>query len=186
MQSIILSQASIIKSFPSYALICINIARKWEKLHFAVILFIKITENRECCQNASVDICAKYYIYNKSKMKHTLTLRFAIAFTAILLSLSLNAAVAGTPATDSGELKLNQTIAYSTPVVQVSFNGNDGETGFFQVLDASGVVIRQIETVELIKSPSYFTIDISEFHEGTYTFLIKTKTKTYTSNITIK
>ncbi len=123
---------------------------------------------------------------NKTKMKHTLTLRFVVAFTAILLSLSLNAAVAGTPTTDSGELKLNQTIAYSTPVVQVSFNGNDGETGFFQVLDASGVVIRQIETVELIKAPSYFTIDISEFHEGTYTFLIKTHTKTYTSTLTIK
>lgn len=117
-------------------------------------------------------------------MKQRSTLAYAVAFTALFLSLSLQAAT--TTITNDPELRLEYTMNYSTPVVRMSFDGNDGDKGFLQVLNKDGVVMRQVEEVELINSPYYFTLDVSELPAGTYTFSLKTASKTYTSAVTIK
>jgi len=118
-------------------------------------------------------------------MRKKITLQLASAVMILLFSVSLQAANKSFGTPDNAEIKLNATLAYGTKVVQVSFNGNDGDTGFFQILNKDGVVMRQMDQVELIKSPSYFTIDASELPAGDYTFLIKTAAKTYTSTIAI-
>lgn len=83
-------------------------------------------------------------------------------------------------------LKLNLTTSYNVKVVQVSFDGNDGEKGLLQIKEtALTIVVLEIEE-ELIKSPNYFTINVSEFPLGDYTFIIKTQKNTYASTITIK
>jgi len=126
-------------------------------------------------------------------MKNKITLRSIISFAILFLSLnfqSLASVFRNTSSpfsdTDNNLLKLNLATSYGVKVVQVSFDGNDGDKGFFQVKNKDGVVIRQIDEVELIKSPSYFSVDVSDYASGDYTFTIKTANNTYSSTITIK
>ena len=70
--------------------------------------------------------------------------------------------------------------------MQVSFNGDDSDTGSFTIKNAEGVIVKQIDTVELVKAPYYFTVDVSGFSAGDYTFSVKTTKQTYTSSISIK
>lgn len=88
--------------------------------------------------------------------------------------------------TIQNELKLNYTIAYNLEVVQISFDGKENNEGSLQIRDKNNRIILFTESVELIPSPNYFTVDVSEFEEGSYTFEIKTKTSLYTSTIYIK
>src|SRR6218665_1097875 len=117
-------------------------------------------------------------------MKHKFTLRLFFVLTALLFSAQVNAQPA--VATGDKEIALNLTTVYSVKVVQVSFNGNDGDNAAFDVVNAEGFVVKHMDTVELIKSPSYFTVDVSDLKKGNYTLFIKTAKKTYTSTISIK
>lgn len=117
-------------------------------------------------------------------MKKRSTLTFVFAFTALFLSLSLRAAT--TTITNDPELKAVFTMNYEEPVVRVSFDGNDGANAFFRMISKEGVVMVQIDQVELIKSPNYFTVNVTEIPAGTYTVWLKTAAKEYTSTVTIK
>lgn len=108
-----------------------------------------------------------------------------IALTALMSVFSFQAK-AQTTSDKNNPLILNLTTSYTTKVVQVSLDANDGDTGSLQITNADGVVVQQLELVELIKSPYYFTINVSDFKEGDYTFQLKGKTKTYTSTLHIK
>lgn len=108
-----------------------------------------------------------------------------IALTAMMSTLCVHMN-AQTASNQANPLILNLTISYNTKVVQVSVDAADGENGSFQITNAEGVVVQQMDVVELVKSPYYFTINVSDFKEGDYTFQIKGKTKTYTSTLHIK
>lgn len=120
-------------------------------------------------------------------MKKKLALQLLFCFIAILLSHSINASDKYSFPTNGDEIKLNVTTAYSTKVVQISFDGNDGEKGLFQIFDSEGTIVFQMEEAELIKSPSYFTIEVADFKSknGNYKFVITTKNKTYSTVINL-
>lgn len=119
-------------------------------------------------------------------MTNKLLQRLASVLFILFISANAHALNHKLPGSNDQELKLNLTVSYTIKVVQVSLDATDGDTGSFQITDKNGTVVKQMEIVELIKSPNYFTIDVNDFPEGDYTFQLIGKTKTFTSSLHIK
>ncbi|MBK6835665.1 MAG: hypothetical protein IPG89_15865 [Bacteroidetes bacterium] len=85
---------------------------------------------------------------------------------------------------DEITLKLGDN--YGTKVVLVSFNGIDDYIGELTITDKNNRVVQYVEVFEIVSSPNHSTINVSEFASGEYTFVLKTKIRSYSSKITIQ
>jgi hypothetical protein len=83
-------------------------------------------------------------------------------------------------------LLLKLTDSYDQKVVQVSFDGVDASTGQLEITNSAGRVMLLMETFEIVKTPHYATINVSEFPGGDYTFTLKTKIRSYSTTITVQ
>ncbi len=70
-------------------------------------------------------------------------------------------------------------------LLRVSFNGNEGNDGTLTVFNAQNVQVIE-SNFELIKSPFYATVDVSNLQAGTYTIKLVTAEREHTSTITIQ
>lgn len=93
---------------------------------------------------------------------------------------------ANTKPDNDKELILKIADNYGTKVVYVSFDGVDDYIGELTITDKNNRVVQYIEVFEIINYPNYATINISEFSTGEYTFVLKTKIRSYSSIITIQ
>ncbi len=84
------------------------------------------------------------------------------------------------------ELILKIADNYGTKVVHVSFDGVDDYIGELTITDKNNRVVKFIEVFEIVSSPNHSTINVSEFASGEYTFVLKTKIRSYSSKITIQ
>ena len=95
-------------------------------------------------------------------------------------------ASANTKPDNDKELILKIADNYGTKVVHVSFDGVDDYIGELTIMDKNNRVVQFIEVFEIISYPNYGTINVSEFSSGEYTFVLKTKIRSYSSIITIQ
>ncbi len=75
---------------------------------------------------------------------------------------------------------------YGTKVVQVSFDGVENPIGQLEVTNQLGKVVMLVEVFEIVNSPNYATINVSDFTSGEYTFTLKGKFGAYSTKITIQ
>jgi hypothetical protein len=73
----------------------------------------------------------------------------------------------------------------SVKSIRISFNGNEGMEGTIRLYNSQNVQVLEYP-IELIKSPNYATIIVSELPGGNYKAELKTRRSTYTSQIEVK
>ena len=87
--------------------------------------------------------------------------------------------------TDDTQLKLKLNKEDWKINVQVSFNGNEGNKGKLKVYNSSKELVTEFD-IELKKSPEYYSVNLDEFANDTYTFELTTGSGVHTSYLIIK
>ena len=82
-------------------------------------------------------------------------------------------------------LVLNIAQVDSKKLLRVSFNGNEGVDAEIKIFDDKNTLISSFN-LELIKSPYYATVDVTNLQPGKYSVILNTKMGLHNSTIHIK
>ena len=78
------------------------------------------------------------------------------------------------------------TIAFLSLFYSQNLTSVDDYIGELTITDKNNRVVQYVEVFEIVSSPNHSTINVSEFASGEYTFVLKTKIRSYSSKITIQ
>ena len=120
-------------------------------------------------------------------MKIVKYILFAIAAGQIVCPVQLQAQENSAYQTNQQEqaLVLKQDELYGEKVVKVSFNGEHLGSGVLTITDSKGVIVYYAEEFDLVASPNFNAISVSQLSTGQLTFTVTTKVGKYTSTITL-
>ena len=69
--------------------------------------------------------------------------------------------------------------------VQISYDGDEGQKGKLRIYNSQQQLINEFE-IELMKSPGYYSLNLSEFAVDNYTIELITEKGIHTSHLIIK
>jgi hypothetical protein len=98
-------------------------------------------------------------------------------------SLNANEAVFATPNGDR-QVILKTDSQGSHRILRISFEGNEGKEGTLQIFNSTNTLVKT-STFELIKSPFYASVDITDLMPGEYTVQLTTQIATHTASFKI-
>lgn len=84
-----------------------------------------------------------------------------------------------------GDLILEFLKIENSKIIRISFNGNEGMHGDLYLIDSNNKKVGEFN-FELIKTPNYASIDVSDLSKGTYTAVLKTEKGSHNAIIQIQ
>jgi len=73
----------------------------------------------------------------------------------------------------------------NSKLLRVSFNGNEGNEGTLKIYDSNNILVIE-SNFELIKSPYFASVDVTNLSEGNYSLILTTATTSHTSQLVIQ
>jgi hypothetical protein len=70
----------------------------------------------------------------------------------------------------------------SQQILRISFNGNEGNNGTLKIFNTKGDLVKEAH-FELIKTPYYASVDVTNLKPGIYSLILKTTAGEHTSSI---
>jgi hypothetical protein len=116
-----------------------------------------------------------------------LTATFALINALPTIEKSLNeiAPVTDETIAEQSSLVLETQNIESRRLLRISFNGNEGTNGYFELYNYNNDLVKQSK-FELIKFPFYASVDVTDLEAGTYAVRLTTSDQIHYTNLVIE
>ena len=88
--------------------------------------------------------------------------------------------------TSNNSIKVNILKVEEKTIAQISVENSVELVGLLKIVNSEKLVVLQLDQIELIKSPFYFSLDISEIVKGIYSVQIISSKENYSETIQIQ